>query len=84
MANCSLPLTRKLRWGIALWALGALRICAQDATAPRPHTSTAAIQGLFQFNKDDMDGAINMAEGLIAQPLAAHSSDHQATGKSSP
>lgn len=28
-------------------------------------TSTAAIQGLFLFNKDDMDGAIAMAEGLI-------------------
>lgn len=28
-------------------------------------TSTAAIQGLFLFNKDNMDGAINMAEGLI-------------------
>lgn len=28
-------------------------------------TSTAAIQGLFQFNKDNMDGAIEMAEGLI-------------------
>lgn len=28
-------------------------------------TSTAAIQGLFQFNKDNMDGAIRMAEGLI-------------------
>ncbi|CZT42046.1 probable BCS1 protein precursor [Rhynchosporium secalis] len=29
------------------------------------NTSTAAIQGLFLFNKDDMDGAIKMAEGLI-------------------
>jgi chaperone BCS1 len=29
------------------------------------HTSTAAIQGLFLFNKNDMEGAINMAEGLI-------------------
>jgi chaperone BCS1 len=28
-------------------------------------TSTAAIQGLFLFNKDNMDGAIDMAEGLI-------------------
>jgi len=28
-------------------------------------TSTAAIQGLFLFNKDNMDGAISMAEGLI-------------------
>jgi chaperone BCS1 len=28
-------------------------------------TSTAAIQGLFLFNKDNMDGAIEMAAGLI-------------------
>jgi chaperone BCS1 len=28
-------------------------------------TSTAAIQGLFLFNKDDMEGAIGMAEGLV-------------------
>ncbi|KAG9240018.1 BCS1 N terminal-domain-containing protein [Calycina marina] len=28
-------------------------------------TSTAAIQGLFLFNKGDMNGAIDMAEGLI-------------------
>ena len=31
----------------------------------RRYTSTAAIQGLFQFNKDDMEGAIGMVEGLI-------------------
>ncbi|ERS96005.1 hypothetical protein HMPREF1624_07540 [Sporothrix schenckii ATCC 58251] len=34
-------------------------------SVPRRHTSTAAIQGLFLFNKNDMEGAINMAEGLI-------------------
>lgn len=28
-------------------------------------TSTAAIQGLFLFNKDDMEGAIGMVKGLI-------------------
>ena len=31
----------------------------------RRHTSTAAIQGLFITNKDNMAGAIEMAEGLI-------------------
>jgi chaperone BCS1 len=31
----------------------------------RRHTSTAAIQGLFLFNKDNMEGAIAMAEGLV-------------------
>ena len=35
------------------------------------HTSTAAIQGLFLFNKSDMEGAINMAEGLIPQDFQA-------------
>ncbi|KAK4231741.1 P-loop containing nucleoside triphosphate hydrolase protein [Podospora fimiseda] len=38
---------------------------SQDPSVPKRHTSTAAIQGLFQFNKGDMEGAINMAEGLI-------------------
>ncbi|CAK7227455.1 Complex III assembly protein translocase and chaperone [Sporothrix eucalyptigena] len=32
---------------------------------PRRHTSTAAIQGLFLFNKNDIEGAIGMVEGLI-------------------
>ncbi|KAK1834870.1 P-loop containing nucleoside triphosphate hydrolase protein [Podospora conica] len=44
--------------------LDELELFGQDQEAPR-YTSTAAIQGLFQFNKDDMEGAINMAEGLI-------------------
>lgn len=38
-------------------------------------TSTAAIQGLFLFNKSDMEGAISMAEGLIPrrfEPEAKH------------
>ena len=38
---------------------------------PPIRTSTAAIQGLFLFNKNDMEGAINMAEGLIPQKLEA-------------
>ncbi|KAK0618436.1 BCS1 N terminal-domain-containing protein [Bombardia bombarda] len=38
---------------------------------PKRHTSTAAIQGLFQFNKNDMEGAINMAEGLIPRTFEA-------------
>lgn len=35
------------------------------------HTSTAAIQGLFLFNKNDTQGAINMAEGLLLQKFGA-------------
>ncbi|KAG5993179.1 hypothetical protein E4U54_003455 [Claviceps lovelessii] len=38
-----------------------------DGTRSDRHTSTAAIQGLFLFNKVDMQGAIDMAEGLIPQ-----------------
>ncbi|CAG8977636.1 hypothetical protein HYALB_00006586 [Hymenoscyphus albidus] len=34
-------------------------------TKTKMSTSTAAIQGLFLFNKNNMDGAIEMAEGLI-------------------
>lgn len=37
----------------------------------RLHTSTAAIQGLFLFNKDDMQGAIDMAEGLMPRKFDA-------------
>ncbi|KAJ8104455.1 hypothetical protein ONZ43_g7841 [Nemania bipapillata] len=49
--------------------LGLFRQPVEGATPVR--TSTAAIQGLFLFNKNDMEGAINMAEGLIPQKLEA-------------
>ena len=35
------------------------------------YTSAAAIQGLFLFNKDDMNGAIEMADGLIPRVYEA-------------
>ncbi|KAF6784037.1 hypothetical protein CSOJ01_15805 [Colletotrichum sojae] len=38
------------------------------------HTSTAAIQGLFLYNKGDMQGAIDMAEGLIPRKYEAEDS----------
>ncbi|KAM3066381.1 Complex III assembly protein translocase and chaperone [Clarireedia jacksonii] len=42
-------------------------ITREDGTINKPkiHTSAAAMQGLFLFNKDNMEGAITMAEGLI-------------------
>jgi mitochondrial chaperone BCS1 len=40
-------------------------------TGTKRHTSTAAIQGLFLFNKKGMEGAISMAEGLIPTTFAA-------------
>lgn len=45
-----------------------LNLVEDDAGKAKPtklKTSTAAIQGLFLFNKDNMDGAIEMTEGLI-------------------
>ena len=42
-----------------------------DGKASNRHTSTAAIQGLFLFNKNDMQGAIHMAEGLIPRKFEA-------------
>ncbi|KAI0144622.1 BCS1 N terminal-domain-containing protein [Xylariaceae sp. FL1272] len=47
--------------------LGLFREAAEGDTPIR--TSTAAIQGLFLTNKNDMEGAINMAEGLIPQKV---------------
>lgn len=38
---------------------------AEGRSKPKFHTSTAAIQGLFLFNKDSMDDAISQADGLI-------------------
>ncbi|KAL2125419.1 hypothetical protein VTJ04DRAFT_1784 [Mycothermus thermophilus] len=37
----------------------------KNLDVPKRHTSTAAIQGLFQFHKGDMEGAIQNADALI-------------------
>ncbi|KAH6990320.1 BCS1 N terminal-domain-containing protein [Ilyonectria destructans] len=42
-----------------------------DGKPSNRNTSTAAIQGLFLFNKNDMKGAIDMAEGLIPRKFEA-------------
>ncbi|KPM44849.1 Mitochondrial chaperone BCS1 [Neonectria ditissima] len=42
-----------------------------DGKPSHRHTSTAAIQGLFLFNKNEMKGAIDMAEGLIPKKFEA-------------
>jgi len=49
---------------------------------PGRRTSTAAIQGLFLFNKNDMEGAINMAEGLIPRTFEPEPENPEATIKS--
>lgn len=43
----------------------------KDGKPSNLHTSTAAIQGLFLFNKGDMQGAIGTAEGLIPRKFEA-------------
>ncbi|TDZ41194.1 Mitochondrial chaperone BCS1 [Colletotrichum trifolii] len=43
----------------------------QDPETAGRYTSTAAIQGLFLYNKEDMNGAITMAEGLIPRKYEA-------------
>ena len=46
----------------------------KDGQPSHRHTSAAAIQGLFLFNKNDMQGAIDMAEGLIPRKFEAEES----------
>ena len=43
----------------------------RDGQQSDRHTSTAAIQGLFLFNKNDMQGAIDTAESLIPKKFEA-------------
>lgn len=54
--------------GRFLARLEELRLFAEAQPGTQPvRTSTAAIQGLFIFNKENMEGAISMAEALIPQ-----------------
>jgi chaperone BCS1 len=55
---------------------------SQNPDIPKRHTSTAAIQGLFQFNKGDMEGAIRMAEGLIPRTFEPEQPSSEGTIKS--
>ncbi|KAL2270873.1 hypothetical protein VTJ83DRAFT_244 [Remersonia thermophila] len=43
----------------------------KNPEVPKRHTSTAAIQGLFQFHKGDMEGAIKNADALIPRTFEA-------------
>lgn len=54
----------------------------KDGKSSSRHTSTAAIQGLFLFNKNDMEGAIDMAEGLIPRTFEAE--DAHSNGDAKP
>ncbi|KAI0025405.1 BCS1 N terminal-domain-containing protein [Xylariomycetidae sp. FL0641] len=57
------------RFLVRLDELGLFREDTETESFPR--TSTAAIQGLFLFNKNDMEGAISMAQHLIPPKLEA-------------
>jgi len=53
-----------------------------DPSVPKRHTSTAAIQGLFQFNKGNIEGAIGMVEALIPRTFEAEETSPEGTIKS--
>ena len=48
-----------------LEALGVVECEQAQGPEPRKRTSAAALQGLFLYNKGDMEGAIAMASGLV-------------------
>ncbi|PHH61672.1 hypothetical protein CDD81_8083 [Ophiocordyceps australis] len=49
---------------------------SRGGTLSNRQTSTAAIQGLFLFNKNSMQGAIDMAEGLVPRKFEAEDMVH--------
>jgi mitochondrial chaperone BCS1 len=55
-----------------LESLGIIANESGDWIAPRRQASTAALQGLFLYNKGNMEGATAMAEGLVPCPAAGH------------
>ncbi|KAL8763734.1 MAG: hypothetical protein Q9184_000526 [Pyrenodesmia sp. 2 TL-2023] len=56
--------TNKSRFLGELERLGIIGVPRGPPPDPTKMTSTAALQGLFLYNKDDMEGAISMATGL--------------------
>ncbi|KAL8939838.1 MAG: hypothetical protein Q9211_002566 [Gyalolechia sp. 1 TL-2023] len=56
--------TNKIRFLEELEKVGIIQVPGDSQPDPRSMTSTAALQGLFLYNKDDMQGAIAMAPGL--------------------
>ena len=60
----------KVRFLARLEQLGIVNAKGEGASAVKRQTSTAALQGLFLYNKGDMEGAISMAEGLLTNRSA--------------
>ncbi|KAH7310424.1 mitochondrial chaperone BCS1 [Stachybotrys elegans] len=52
-----------------------------DGTPSHRQTSTAAIQGLFQFHKTDMESAIEQVQGLIPRKFEPEESMVEGSGK---
>ena len=57
--------TWKKEFVIRLQQLGIIGMRPEEGSGARNPTSSAALQGLFLYNKGNMKGAIAMAEGLI-------------------
>ena len=56
--------TNKRRFVERLGELGMVQVPGAESPDPTNMTSTASLQGLFLYNKDDMEGAIAMASQL--------------------
>ncbi|KAK6840386.1 hypothetical protein PG990_007235 [Apiospora arundinis] len=57
----------RVRFLARLEEMGFFAETKEGEATPPLRTSTAAIQGLFLFHKDDMEGAITMADALLPQ-----------------
>lgn len=64
----------KRRFLQELEQLGLVDVDAGSGRRTGARTSVAALQGLFLFNKDDMEGAIRMARGLVRSLETSESS----------
>lgn len=66
--------TWKQQFVARLQHLGVIGMEHDGCPAATRHTSTAALQGLFLYNKEDMKGAIAMAESLLLEepPESTH------------
>lgn len=61
--------TFRTRFLERLEQLGLIEAEDGKITHPERSTSASALQGLFLYNKDDMEGAIAMAPGLLSESL---------------
>ena len=67
----------KLKFLNRLEELRIIEAGVRGAQPPEHPTSTAALQGLFLHNKEDMQGAVAMSEGLLPAETSAEDSHHR-------